>query len=497
MNQDRGLPTGYRVPTTDQAPIPSGSVENGDSGSAPVEVKNFALIHVGSDEVYGLEYVAAAIKDAGHQIRWFDGDDPGAIAEVIEWGPEYMCFSPLTTFFPPCLEFSRKVKSQSPEITSIFGGHHVTAAPEAYDIDGIDIIVSGPVYGTINKVIESATNEVFKGHPVPMEQMTPSRKEYFEAVPSIGNRHRKTIMSHFGCPYNCSYCSISRLRTEYSWNEYRKYWLTRRPIEDIIDEARIFKDFPTKEVALEDDDMLYGDEIDDWLPQFTAAWKREIGLPIFGNVTPKTVVRVSDETLDTLAELVAVVQMGVQADRDETLALFNRQFQDEDQVAEAIARLTAHGIPVKLELIVGNPVDDPIGDAIDTVKLAQRVSTASTFVVAFPLMLYPGTALHKWCVEKGVEMRDDCTYEFYGGTGSILFDDNTQRRLTNITKMAAFFVKYQVDERWMRALIEMDINDSAAEKLGETIFYESLRFRLGEQVEDQFEDILSGVKMRY
>ena len=145
MNQDRGLPTGYRVPTTDQAPIPSGSVENGDSGSAPVEVKNFALIHVGSDEVYGLEYVAAAIKDAGNQIRWFDGDDPGAIAEVIEWGPEYMCFSPLTTFFPPCLEFSRKVKSQSPEITSIFGGHHVTAAPEAYDIDGIDIIVSGPV----------------------------------------------------------------------------------------------------------------------------------------------------------------------------------------------------------------------------------------------------------------------------------------------------------------------------------------------------------------
>ncbi len=65
--------------------------------------------------------------------------------------------------------------------------------------------------------------------------------------------------------------------------------------------------------ALEDDDMLYGTEIDEWLPGFTAAWKQEIGLPIFGNVTPNTVVSVSDQTMDTLAELGTVVQMGVQA----------------------------------------------------------------------------------------------------------------------------------------------------------------------------------------
>ena len=153
-------------------------------------------------------------------------------------------------------------------------------------------------------------------------------------------------------------------------------------------------EYPTKEVALEDDDMLYGKEIDDWLPEFTAVWKREIKLPIFGNVTPKTVVKVSDKTLETMSELVSVVQMGVQADRRETLKMFNRQFQNEAQVKEAVDRLTSHGINVKLELIVGNPVEDPIGDALDTIKLAQRVGGAKGFVVAFPLMLYPGTALH-------------------------------------------------------------------------------------------------------
>lgn len=459
-----------------------------------------ALIHIGTDEVYGLEYVAAEMKHHGHTIRWFDGDLEGAVNDVVDWKPDCMCFSPLTTFFPSALKFSERVKQRDSSIRSVFGGHHVTASPETYDMDAIDVVVVGPVYGTVDQIANTTGKAVLKGAPVPMHRMTPDRRDYFETVPSIGNRHRKTIMSHFGCPYNCSYCSISRLRKEYSWQDYRDYWLTRRPIEQIIEEAKVFHEFPTKEVALEDDDMLYGSEIDEWLPRFNDAWKKEIDLPIFGNVTPQTVVNVSDSTLDTMSDLVAVVQMGVQAARSESLKLFNRQFQDEAQVAEAVARLQAHNIPVKLELIVGLPVDDPIGDALDTVKLAQRIcgkSPRGTFVVAFPLMLYPGTALHKKCVEDNVPMRDDCTYEWYGGVGSILFDDDTQRRITNITKLAAFFVKYHVDERWMRALIEMDLNDSAAKMLGEAIYFESLQFRMGDKVEEEFEQILASTRFRW
>jgi len=458
--------------------------------------KRFALIHIGTDEVYGLEYVAAELIRSDHIIQWYDGDQTESVEKVAEWEPDFVCFSPMTTFFPPALEFSRKLKTIYPSVRSVFGGHHVTAAPEAYDVEGIDVIVMGPVYGSVNDIVSSEGKVVLKGQPVAMHLMTPARREYFDAIPAIGNRHRKTIMSHFGCPYNCSYCSISRLRKEYSWEVYRKHWLTRRPINDIIEEAKIFLEYPTKEVALEDDDMLYGKEIDDWLPEFTTAWKREIGLPIFGNVTPKTVVKVSDKTLETMSELVSVVQMGVQADRRETLKMFNRQFQNEAQVKEAVDRLTSHGINVKLELIVGNPVEDPIGDALDTIKLAQRVGGAKGFVVAFPLMLYPGTALHAWCIENKVKMRDDCTYEWYGGVGSIWFDDDTQRKITNITKLASFFVKYGIDERWMRALIEMDLNDTAARTIGESIYYESLRFRMGERVDEEFDKILADTKFR-
>jgi len=458
--------------------------------------KKFAIVHIGTDEVYGLEFVATELKRHGHRIRWFDGELDAAVEEVIDWQAEFMCFSPLTTYLQPALDFSRKVKSRHNVIQSIFGGHHVTAVPETCNMDGIDKIVVGPVYGTIEHIIQGGSKKILRGQPVPVHAMMPSRREYFEAIPNIGHRHKKTIMTHFGCPYKCSYCSTSRLKAEFGLKEYKKYWLTRRPIDEIIEEAKILLEFPTKEVALEDDDMLYGKEIDDWLPKFSAAWKQNIGLPIICNVTPNTVVKVSAKTLDTMAELVTVAQMGVQAARKETLKLFNRQFQDEEQVEKAVNRLRRRGIPVKLELIVGAPVDDPVGDAIDTIKLAQRVG-AGTFVAAFPLMLYPGTALQRWCIEKNIPIRDDCTYECYGGVGSVRFNPDTQKKITNISKLAAFFVKYNVEERWMRAIIEMDLNDTAARRIAESSYYESLRFKLGDQIDREFDQILADTKFRY
>ncbi len=456
----------------------------------------FALIHLGTEEVYGLEYVAAEVKRCGHVIRWFDGNDTAAAEAVAAWGADYLCVSPLTAFFEPCLAFSRHVKALAPGVHAIFGGHHVTAVPEAVELDGVDTVVVGPVYGTLDRIVAGGGGGILRGEPIPVERMMPARREYFDAIPAIGGRHRKEIISHFGCPYNCSYCSTSRLKAEYGGEEYRKYWLTRRPIEHIIEEARILLEYPTEEVALEDDDMLYGAEIDAWLPEFAAAWKQEIGLPIFGNVTPNTVVRVSDRTMDTLAGLVTVVQMGVQAARAETLKLFNRAFQDEAQVAEAVSRLKRHGIPVKLELIVGAPVDDPVGDALDTIKLAQRVAGGG-FATAFPLMLYPGTALHKWCLEHDVPLRDDCTFDFYSGVGSVKFPPAIQHKITTITKLASFFVKYNVDERWMRVLIDMDLTDDAARAASEAAYYESLRFRLGEKVDQAFDAILARTHFRY
>ena len=151
-------------------------------------------------------------------------------------------------------------------------------------------------------------------------------------------------MSHFGCVYNCSFCCTSVTRKSYGAKAYKEFWLARRPVENMIEEAKLFLKFNTKEVSFEDDDVLYGTHKNgdgtEWLSEFRDAWKKEINLPMYANVTPQTVVRSTDEALRVLADLADTVQMGVQTTGGDSSKLFNRHFQDEDQVTEAVKILS-------------------------------------------------------------------------------------------------------------------------------------------------------------
>ena len=451
---------------------------------------------MGNDMAYGLTFVAGELIKQGHGVKWFDGDEASVVSRVAAWKPNFVCFSPLSTFFPQAEELSAKIKSVLPGVMSVFGGVHVFAVPECIKSHAIDIVVTGPVYGTVDEIIRSKPKSVVRGTPAPCHEMLPAVRDYYSSIPRMAGRHRKYIMSHFGCMYNCSYCSTTLIRKHYGADVYNQYWMTRRPVEHLIDEAKALLEFDTQEVSLEDDDALAGADVESWLESFTQAWKNEICLPMYANVTPQTVMKASDKTLKTLSRLVTSVQMGVQTARPESLKLFNRGFQKETQVKKAYERLSSFDIKVKLEIIIGLPVPDPIGDALDTIKLCQRVAPGG-FTACFPLMLYPGTALYRKCLAEGVPLNDHCEYEWHSGEGSVRFDPETARRIKNLTKMATLFVKHNIDVRWMLALIDMDLTESASRQLSECSYLESLTFRLGEGVKKDFDSILAGMHFRY
>ena len=117
-------------------------------------------------------------------------------------------------------------------------------------------MVWGPVYESIDKIIESPSKTYIKGAPAYPCDMQPALREYFEQVPRMGNRERKYIMSHFGCVYNCSFCCTSVTRKSYGAKAYKEYWLARRPVENMIEEAKLFLKYPTKEVSFEERYLL-------------------------------------------------------------------------------------------------------------------------------------------------------------------------------------------------------------------------------------------------
>ena len=49
----------------------------------------------------------------------------------------------------------------------------------------------------------------------------------------------------------------------------------------------------------------------------------------------------------------------------------------------------------------------------------------------------------------------------------------------------------------VRALIDVDLNDSSSKQLSESQYLESLKFRLGNKIEEEFDEILKGMNFKY
>jgi len=469
----------------------------------------WALIHLGSDLAYGMTFFAGELIKNKQNTFWFDGDNLD-IDKLKQFNPDYVCFGPLSSEFESSIKIANQIKKELPNILTVFGGHHVKAVPEELDnYSEIDYIIWGPCYDVIDKIINSKPNTLIKGSPVDPSLMFPDIENYYTQIPRIGNRPRTYIMSHFGCAYNCSFCCTDVTRKAFGVENYKKYWMTRRPVDNIINEAKISKKFGMKEIGLNDDDFLYGTNTNgtgiSWIKEFASKWKTEIDLPMYVNVTPKTVLRSDPEALKILSTLVKTVQMGLETFDEGSKKVFNRSFQNEEQLTQACDKLTSLGLKVKLEIIIGLPnidglVPDPLEDAIHTLQACQRL--AKTFPGKIKaqcnnLVLYPGTRLWNKCVEKDIPRRETWKNALYESRGSIVFTPEVEKQIRNIVKMATMFVKFNIDEEWVRAIISMNLTNESSKKFSECNYKDSLVFRLGDQLNDQFNNIIKNMTFKY
>jgi len=89
-----------------------------------------ALIAIGNEESYGLLIVGGELLRYQQAIKFFDAEDETVVEKVCGWAPDFIFFSPMTTFYPKALSLSRQIKERLPQVTAIFGGHHAMSAPE-------------------------------------------------------------------------------------------------------------------------------------------------------------------------------------------------------------------------------------------------------------------------------------------------------------------------------------------------------------------------------
>lgn len=457
-----------------------------------------ALIAFGNEESYGLLIVGGELLRCNQEIKFFDAEEENVIRQVCDWKPDFIFFSPMTTFFPKALHISREIKSNIPKVVSVFGGHHAMSSPSISEIEGVDIVVIGPVKGLIEKILRKKQRVIRTIPSRPDDLATPARNEYYRDIPRMAIRYRKIMLSMLGCPWDCSYCSSSsgNMSNIFGRDAHRRYYLSRRPFPAIIAEAKELLKYKTVEIEWVDDDIFFGADIETWIPEFVNIWEKEIGLPMYVSTTSHYALKVSDNVLASLRRIVNCIGVGVQAIRPESLKLFNRSWDNETKMKAAYDRLRAFGYNINLQCIVGLPVDDPVEDALETIKGLQRIGSGS-ICSCYPLMIYPGTAMEKFCEEKGFLKNAACNGDTNSGIPGLVFPAMTIKRIRNICKLATLFVKYNISEEWMRALIDIDLDDETSKTLAAVRYFECVNDRLKRNGKEVFEGIMQSTKIRY
>ncbi len=457
-----------------------------------------ALVAFGNEESYGLLIVGGEFLLHGQMIKFFDAEEDDIMIRLTHWEPDFICFSPMTTFFSRALNISRKIKRVFPRVVSVFGGHHAMSSPSIADLEEVDIVVVGPIRGAV-KQIRSKTHGIIRTClTYPHDMAKPAREQYYRDIPRMANRYRKIMLSMFGCPWNCSYCSSAsgHLQEIFGPEAHKRYYLARRSIPSIIEEAKELLKYKTVEIEWVDDDILFGDDIETWIPSFVEAWEKDIGLPMYVSTTSFYVRKASDNVLSTLKRIVNCVGLGVQAIMPESRKLFNRAWDNEEKMKEAYERLTSLGYRINLQCIVGLPVKDPFEDAMETVKTMQRIGPGS-ICSCYPLQVYPGTKMEDFCHTNKVALNSECNGDTNSGIPAVKFSEITTKRLKNLCKLATLFVKYNISEDWMRPMLDIDYNEKTSKALSTVRYFECVNDRLMGKGQEVFEDIIKTMRIRY
>lgn len=441
----------------------------------------FALVAFGNEESYGLLFAATEFKKHG-EVRFFDAEFGDCVKSVVDYHPDFLCFSPMTVFFKYAKFIESEVKKHI-EVVSVYGGHHASNSGK----DCGDITVIGAVHGlNLNR-----RGLVFNGATNPDNLIIPAREEYYRDIPRMRERYRKVMLSVVGCPFNCSYCSSSLGNFKRMYGD-TSCALKHRDIDHIIAEAKYLKDF-TDEIEWVDDDILFGDYA--WYELFFRRWKDEIGLPMYVSTTSRSALNAPGHLLKLMRGSVNCVGMGVQAIRKESLQLLGRGWDNPMSMKDAYTRLRNYGFNVNLQAIVGLPVKDPVEDALDTIEGLIRIGRGCVCSV-YPLQVYPNTRMEKYCLDNNFFLNDECIGDTNSGLPAINFGMVTNNKLRNICKLATMAVKYGIERPWMEAMLDMDLSN-ASKQMSLVRYFECVKDRLPEKGDEVFKEIQRTTNVRY
>ena len=415
-----------------------------------------------SHEPLGLEYVSGALIRAGHQTKACMQSK--TLQTVESWHPDFVAFQVITGDQDRWGGVARLVKDRFPRIKTIFGGPHFLFFSAAQQAEA-DFVVRGDGEESIVAVVEGRPYVDFR----PIEDLDsrahPDRALlYNDDFPAVKANVIRNLICCQGCPYKCTYCFNSNA----NWQEMVKgkrlrYHSPEWIIEDI---ERTFKDHGGKLVSFQDD--IFGIDLD-WLEKFARLYQR-VRIPFFAQLRPRLI---TEDRVKLIKEAGAhIISFAIESGNEET----RREFLDREEPNEVIEAgcnlLHRHGIKFRMQNMLGIPVKDPLGDALETLRFNMKMRPTLSWCSL--LQAYPGTAIAKKVVKMGMFKSEE---ELLPLVNATFFDESSlpikgKRQIERLQKYWSAVVRWP----WLYHIVRVLINLNLGKRFQDWAFNASKQY---------------------
>ena len=411
-------------------------------------------------EGLGIGYIASYVRSLGHQVQlalypdpWSDTyvkqkdkDSPMVgrlqsrvdrqlLREIVDFGPDLICFSTVTDDYQWCLRTAGTLKAATGAVT-IFGGVHVSSVPERVVVQpsvdliglgegeralgalleqlddwkaGADIRIPGIWYERDGEIHQNGRGEAIQD----LDNLPfPAKDLFYARLPGLARTYTATTTR--GCPYKCTYCYNAVMLPIY---RQQGKWLRQRSVDNVIDELTWAKQSFHPRHFLFMDDVFASNK--KWVEEFTERYKREIDLP-FALITEAVVLN-KEDTVRCLKEAGLInVQVGVQTLNEDSKKKIDRP-ESRQQLENAFTLMNKYGIHYQVDHMLGIPGET---DEDQRIALEFYNEYRPDIVSVFWLKYYPKLPIIELALQQGIlkaeeiddieEGRNEASYLFGG-----------------------------------------------------------------------------------
>ncbi|HPV14193.1 MAG TPA: radical SAM protein [Candidatus Cloacimonadota bacterium] len=348
-------------------------------------------------QVYqGILYIAASARDAGHRAVVVQADVNNLHRYIRRYKPEVIGFTCVTAVYPLVCEMIRYVKEKHPEIITVVGGHHVTFMyKETLQETGVDFVCRGEgeeVFPALLAALEAKDRYPAITGMVYLKDGQFFNDERIVLLDDINKIPRITldlvapestftpkIVSSRGCPFKCSYCSI----TAFYGGKYRQ-----RRVEDVIADIRDYISWGYTQFWFHDDNFTTDAA---WLNRFCDLVEQEELKFTFACMSRIDIIIRAPELVARLAASGCnLMSIGIESGVPEVLERINKKI-SLPQIMKAVSILKKQGISYNFFMLLGS------GDEFDTPEILDKniefFSKLPGLILISILTPFPGTAI--------------------------------------------------------------------------------------------------------